>query len=131
MAQPEIDARVDALAAKVNRLEAKIETLTNALEAQRSQRDSMRGQLKCPACGGRRIYRAKKVLDRDSGQQYPMAVSMTGLFFPKAHGVFQCDVCASCGLVEWYVSDPKAINLEQDDIELIEIDDQQPGGPYR
>ncbi len=124
------DTRVTALEEKVRALEGALAAVTRELEARRVERDSMRARLRCPSCRGRRIYRVKRVLDRDGGQKAPMAVSVRGLFFPEVRGVFECDVCAACGLVEWYVQDPGAIDVEQDDIELIEAEDPAPG-PYR
>lgn len=124
------EERIRELEATVRELEAQVAALAHALEARRERRDAMRETLRCPSCGGRRILRAKRVADRDGGRQTPMAVSIRGLFFPEAHGIFACDVCAACGLVEWHVDDPAAIDTEHEDIEVIEIADET-GGPYR
>lgn len=124
------EERVAALEARVRELESLLAALTSQVEAQHSVRDSMRGHVRCPACGGRRILRATKVADRDGGQQQPMAISTKGVFFPKVCGVFECDVCAACGLVEWHIADPSTIDLEHDNIGVISIDDES-AGPYR
>lgn len=130
MSNMDPEERIARLEATVQELDRRLAALTQSLEARREPGDSMRAQVRCPSCGGRRIVRAKRVADRDGGRQTPMAVSIRGLFFPEAHGIFACDVCAACGLVEWHVEDPAAIDMDHEDIEVIEVDDES-SGPYR
>lgn len=124
------EERIAALESRVRMLEGHVASLVERIEQLQGQRDSMRGLVRCPACGGRRLVRARQVADRDSGQLKPMAVSTKGMFFPEPCGVFEIDVCAACGLVEWHVDDPSKIDIEHPDIHVITSEGDGPG-PYR
>ncbi len=111
-------------------LRRQVDVLAAQVEASRTSRRSMRAEVRCPSCGGRRIYRANRVVDQDSGGSRPMSIAVKGLFFPKAQGVFGCDVCAACGLVGWHIDDPSTIDPSHEDVELI-VAEEDAVGPYR
>ena len=124
-----LDDRVDALTRRVQQLEEQLAAVTRDLEQIRPQSDSMRDRVRCPACGGRSILHAHKVVDRDQGQG-TLAVSTKGLWAPKPVGQFEIYVCSGCGLVEWHVVNPAEIEIDGEVVEVHEVRDPV-AGPYR
>lgn len=111
--------------------------LVSALDAdvRRAQQHvdlTMRGQLRCRACRGRKIGHVPKVLDRgESDSRSDMALFKPSWFYSETQGHLEAYVCMSCGLVEWWVRDPGALVPHGD--HLIVLDGEVEGGkdPYR
>ncbi len=132
MARDEETKRLRALEDQVSFLTQQLEALAREVEGRREEGDgSMRTQLRCPACRCRKILHAKQILDRtDSGEKRQLSVTSEGFWSPKSRGTFECHICTACGLVEWHVTDPSEIKIDDDKFEIHEVDDRGPG-PYR
>jgi hypothetical protein len=126
-----VEEQLQVLALRVEALEAQGAGLRAQLEAARGGLDlTMRGQGRCRACGGSSILHAAKIADRAYGATYsePMAVALKG-WLGKAAGTFEAYICAGCGLVEWYVKDPSAIDVDGKVVTPATPPDR--GSPYR
>jgi DNA-directed RNA polymerase subunit RPC12/RpoP len=119
-----------ALARRVQELEEQLAAVSRQLEQIRPQSDSMRDQVRCPACGCRSILHAHKVVDRDQQPPGALAVTTKGLWAPKPVGQFEIYVCTRCGLVEWHVIDPAEIEVDGEVVEVHEVSAPS-AGPYR
>lgn len=130
-----------ALEAELHALRETVETMSQQLAALRdSVHDargkvnlSMRGQLRCPACGCTKLLHVPQVLDRgESNSRNPMSLDKKGIIFSKPIGAFEVYACTDCGLVEWY-SDLSDVEPDGRRIVLIEGDHPRDSGtgPYR
>jgi len=123
-----VEEQLQALVSRVEALAAANEALRAQLDAARGGLDlTMRGQGRCRACGGSTILHVDKVADRDQGTYQPMSVAVT-LWLNRPKGTFETYICMGCGLVEWYVKDPGAIER---DGELVRPAGEGEGSPYR
>ena len=125
--------RIASLEAELATLRAEMETLTAMVGAARERIDlSMRGQLRCPACGCRRILHANEVLDRGDGNfREKMALIKPSVWRSKVYGQFQTYICTKCGLVEWYIGDVDEIKVDDKILRVVEGHEPSAGGPYR
>ena len=92
---------------------------------------TMRGQTRCPGCGGTAILHATQVLDRgESNTRMAMALLRPKWWSSKVQGQFELFACTGCGLVEWYARELDAIQPDGKTIRRIEggVD---PAGPFR
>jgi len=86
---------------------------------------TMRGQVRCPACGGREILHATKVLDRgESNMRYALALVKPSMWRGKTYGQFQVYICSACGLTEWYVDHPREVPVDGKTIRHFEGDEE-------
>ncbi len=127
------DEEIAALRAELASLRGLVTTLSDDLRrADQSVDLTMRGQLRCRACRGRKIGHVPKVLDRgESDSREAMALFKPSWFFGKTHGHLEAYVCLGCGLVEWWVRDPASLEAHPE--YLIVHDGEVEGGkdPYR
>ena len=129
--------RLAAAEAELTRLRKEVEDLGALVGATHQRGDlSMRGQLRCPACGSRRLLHAREVLDRgDANNREKMALVKPSIWRNRVLGVFETFVCAQCGLVEWYVQDLDQLldklGSLQKVLRLIENQEPESNGPYR
>ena len=131
MADEALHKTIQELRAQVSQLSRRVEELSQAVERKHSQREAtLKSQLRCPACGGRRVLHASEILDRTDGTQHRMAVMAVGFWVPKPRGLFECYVCVQCGFVEWYVKEPASVEPDDKIIHIIEADEDNVG-PYR
>lgn len=124
---------VAALRAELQTLRDEVASLHAELRLARQHVDlTMRGQLRCRACGGRKIAHAPTVLDRgESDQRHAMALYQPRWWSGRTTGQLEAYTCMACGLVEWWVTDPGA--LEPHD-KYLHIHDGEAAGardPYR
>jgi hypothetical protein len=92
---------------------------------------TMRGQSRCPGCGGRALLHATQVLDRgESNSRMPMAIVRPKWWSGKVVGQFEIYACIACGLVEWYAGDLDKIEVDGKVFRRIE-EHVDPGGPFR
>lgn len=120
------------LRAELAALREQVEGLDRELRRAQGHVDlTMRGQLRCPACGCRRIAHALSVLDRaDSGGRKEMALFQPSMWWSKTHGTLEAYVCTKCGVVEWWVKDPGSLEPHEEFLQILdgETPDQ---GPFR
>ncbi|MBA3456300.1 MAG: hypothetical protein H0T42_24580 [Deltaproteobacteria bacterium] len=127
------DEDIAALRTELEALRGLVSTLD--AEVRRAQQHvdlTMRGQLRCRACRGRRIGHVPKVLDRGEGDsREDMALFKPSWWYGETQGHLEAYVCMSCGLVELWVRDAGAL-VEHKDF-LIVHDGDAAGGeaPYR
>lgn len=134
----EAEERLSTVETRLNDLEKQLAKLTaenrGALEAaqQATQRTlgTMRVELRCPACEGRRILHAREIVDRTDSAKQQLAVTATGFWATKPVGKFECYICARCGHTEWHVPHPEEIAIDGDKIALLEAEAPSKG-PYR
>jgi hypothetical protein len=127
------DEEVAALRADLDTLRGLVQALHEELgRAHLSVDLTMRGQLRCRTCSCRRIAHAMQVLDRGDGDaRKPMSLYQPSWWSSKTQGKLEAYVCTGCGLVEWWVSDPGALQPHDDFLRI--LDGEAPGGkdPYR
>ena len=124
MTDAERDAELARLRADLDNLRAQLATAP--------KRETMRRSLRCPACGCQRIAHAREILDRgDSDTRETMALYQPSWWSGRVVGELEAYACTACGLLEWYVKDPGA--LEEHDKYLRILDGTGPDqhGPYR
>ncbi|MBA3392283.1 MAG: hypothetical protein H0T89_06545 [Deltaproteobacteria bacterium] len=93
---------------------------------------TMRGQLRCRACGCRKIAHAMKVLDRADGSlREGMALYQPSWWSSKTRGELEAYACTRCGLVEWWVVDPKSLQPHDEFLRIIDGELAGPTDPYR
>ena len=90
---------------------------------------TMRGQLRCPACGCRVIVRSPQVLDRDNSGRTKLALVQPSVWSRRGLGELTVYICSKCGLVEWYVKEPQELLKDDEHFEVFEGPDDT--GPYR
>ena len=115
---------------RILRLEQQLQRLHEQLHGARGRLDlSMRGQLRCPCCGCRRIFRSNRVLDRSDSGRKPLSLVQPSVWSSRGVGELEAYVCSDCGLVEWYVADLEQLAEHSQHFEVLE----GPGddGPYR
>lgn len=133
MTEEEAHAGLAAALARMTALEEHVRTLERELRHAQQRVDlTMRGQLRCRACGCRRIAHARTVLDRvqRTGGE-PLSLYQVGLLRAKTVGQLQAYACTGCGLVEWYVADPGALTDEDGHLEILEGESPVDPTPYR
>ncbi len=114
---------------QLSELRAEVEDLRASLTAARNRAElTMRGQRRCPACGGEEIYHAAHVLDRDQGRAR-MSLVLPSIWRSKGAGELEAYVCGECGKVEWYVKDTESLAEHLTRLEPIQPD--RGSGPYR
>ena len=91
---------------------------------------TMRGQLRCRGCGGRRIGHAPQVEDQAQHGHSDLSLFTTG-FWGTAHGKLEAYVCLTCGLVEWWVGDPGALKADEEDFHILDGEAQVGKEPFR
>lgn len=102
------------------------------LRAQQHVDVTMRNQLRCRACGCRKIAHALKVLDRaDGDSRKELALNRPSWWSSKVQGVFEVYVCTKCGLAEWWVKDANALQPIDDHLEFLDGDGDPAASPYR
>ena len=95
---------LDALRGLVSALDADVRRAQHHVDL------TMRGQLRCRACGGRKIGHAPQILDGGGrGSNESMALFRPNALSSKGQGKLEAYVCMRCGLVEWWVGDPGAL----------------------
>lgn len=126
-------AEVAALRAEVEQLRGLVEALDAELRRARQHIDlTMRGQLRCRACGCRRIAHSMKVLDRGDGDmRNDMALYKPKWWSGKVQGELEAYTCTKCGLVEWWVKDPGELTEHEDFLRIIDGGVQGDDAPYR
>lgn len=114
----------------IHELKRAVEDLRAQLTAAQNRTDlTMRGQRRCPACGGREIYHTDTVLDRDNSGRTKMALLQPSVWRSRGAGEFEAYVCAACGKVEWYVKDPADLAEHLEPLPALGGDPENP--PYR
>lgn len=131
MADDHDRAELASLRAEVSELRAQLANLTaDVRRAQQHVDLTMRGQLRCRACGCQRIAHAIEVLDRgDSGTRGALSLYQASVWRSKTTGELEAYACTKCGLLEWYVKDPGA--LEEHEKYMRILDGTTPSAPYR
>ena len=122
-----------AMLQELQELRDQVRVLREELLAANQRVDfTMRGHLRCPGCGCRRIAHAMSVMDRGHGN----APRNLALYRPR--GWFQSDVgeleayvCTQCGLVEWYAKDPDKLSDDTDHMRILDGAVPDDNGPYR
>ena len=128
--------RLAAAEAAIAQLRDEVLALRGALLEAGARVDmTMRGQLRCRACGGRRLFHARKILDRgESDSRNVMAVRKPKWWSGKTEGNFELMACTACGACEWFVADPQGLTADPPDYVIIDGDDgalPAPTTPYR
>jgi len=131
MADP--SQEIAALHAALAALQDQVADLQRELRGARQHIDlTMRGQLRCRACGCRRIAHAPTVLDRgDADQRHEMALFQPRWWSRKTRGKLETYLCTQCGLVEWWVSDPEALEPHDEYLHILDGEAGGPRDPYR
>ncbi|XXR75270.1 RCC1 domain-containing protein [Sorangium sp. So ce394] len=78
-----------SLEARVGRLEREVQALLERRSA------SMRDELRCPACGARKILHAPKVLDADADGRSELAIAKPSVWSSRRVGKLEAYICAS------------------------------------
>jgi DNA-directed RNA polymerase subunit RPC12/RpoP len=126
----DLTARVSALGESLTEFRALVLGLRQELHGAKARLDlTMRGQLRCPACGCRVIVRSPQVLDRSDSGRTNMALVQPSVWSTRGLGELVAYVCSECGLVEWYVKDPQELLKNKKHFEVFEGPEEQ--GPYR
>jgi hypothetical protein len=114
-------------------LRAEVSELQRELRGARAHVDlTMRGQLRCRACGCRRIAHALKILDRGDGDaRYELALYQRSWWVKKTTGKLEAYACTGCGLVEWWVKDPGALDPDPEHLEILDAGPDGADNPYR
>lgn len=131
--RPDPDPEIAALRADVAALRGLVSALDTELRRAQQHVDlTMRGQLRCRACSCRRIAHALQVLDRGDGDtRKPMSLYQPSWWSSKTQGKLEAYVCTGCGLVEWWVGDPGALEPHEDYLRIIDGEAQGGKDPYR
>jgi hypothetical protein len=127
------DPEIGALRADVETLRGLVTALDAELRRAHQRVDlTMRGQLRCRACSCRRIAHAMQVLDRGDGDaRKPMSLYQPSWWSSKTQGKLEAYVCTGCGLVEWWVNDPGALQAHDDYLRIIDGEALGDKAPYR
>ena len=123
---------VAALQAEVRELREAVDALRGELRRAQQRVDlTMRGQLRCRACGCRQIAHALRVLDRSDGNtRDAMALSQPSWWSTRTVGELEAYICTRCGQVEWWIKDPASLVEHAAHIEILD-GDRKGDGPYR
>lgn len=126
-------SEIEALRTEVARLRDELASLHRDVHRARTHIDlTMRGQLRCRACNCRRIAHAPRVLDRgDDGTRKEMALYQPSWWSDKTQGHLEAYVCTRCGLVEWWVTDPSALEPHEKYLIILDGEVTGPKDPYR
>ncbi|MBP6630904.1 MAG: hypothetical protein KBG28_25525 [Kofleriaceae bacterium] len=126
-------AELAALRAELVALREEVARLHDDLRGARQRIDlTLRGQLRCPACGGRKIAHAPQVLDRaDSATRAALALYQPSWWSSKVVGELEAYACVACGLVEWWVREPGALAEHDKYLRILDGAEPGAGGPYR
>lgn len=121
-----------ALQAEVRELREVVDALRGELRRAQQRVDlTMRGQLRCRACGCRQIAHALRVLDRSDGNtRDAMALYQPSWWSTRTVGELEAYICTRCGQVEWWIKDPASLVEHADHIEILD-GDRKGEGPYR
>ncbi|WP_438041008.1 hypothetical protein [Sorangium sp. So ce128] len=112
-----------SLEERVGRLEREVQALIERRSA------SMRDELRCPACGARKILHAPKVLDADADGRNELAIAQPSVWRSRRVGKLEAYICAGCMLVEWHVKDLEGLD---EHVDVSALDGEAPRqGPYR
>jgi hypothetical protein len=112
-----------SLEERVGRLEREVQALLERRSA------SMRDELRCPACGARKILHAPKVLDADADGRNELAIAQPSVWRSRRVGKLEAYICAGCMLVEWHVKDLEGLDEK---VDVSALDGEAPRqGPYR
>ena len=130
---PYRDTELAALCAEVHELRELVTRLgKDLMRAQQHVDLTMRGQLRCRACGCRRIAHALSVLDRGDGDmRKEMALYQGSWWRSQTTGHLEAYVCTKCGLVEWWVKDPSTLVEHADYLRILDGEAEGGQGPYR
>ncbi len=90
---------------------------------------SMRAEVRCPACGCRKILHVTEVLDGSGTGRERLALAQPSAWSARRVGELEAFVCTSCRLVEWYVKDLAGVVVDGERVRL--LDGDAAGGPYR
>ncbi len=125
-------AALDEMRQEIAELRQVVSKLRAELRGARKRIDlTMRGQLRCPACGCTKIAHALSVLDRgESDSRAAMSLYKPSWWSRKAVGQLETYACTDCGLLEWYVQEPSGLKEHDMYMRILE-NDQDPAGPYR
>ncbi|MDX2093014.1 MAG: hypothetical protein SFX73_34545 [Kofleriaceae bacterium] len=128
-----LENEVSALRAELAEMRQALEVLQKELlRAQQHVDVTMRNQLRCRACGCRKIAHALKVLDRAEGDtREKLALNRPSWWSSKVQGVFEVYVCTKCGLAEWWVQDAGALQPIEGHLEFLDGDGDPAASPYR
>lgn len=130
-ADGELEAKVTTLMRTVAALQTRLDALEGQIRSTTHRgAGTMRGDTRCPACGGRRILHAAQVLDRGDGGRYPMAIVQPSAWRGKVKGEFELCVCTRCGACEWYARDAAEIEPDGTCFRVFEVEDPR-GAGYR
>jgi len=121
-----------ALQAEVRELREAVDALRGELRRAQQRVDlTMRGQLRCRACGCRQIAHALRVLDRSDGvTRDGLALYQPSWWSNRAVGELEAYICTRCGQVEWWIKDPASLVEHANHIEILD-GDRKGEGPYR
>ena len=73
-----------------------------------------------------------KVLDRGDGDaRKALVLYQPSWWSSKTKGQLEAYVCTACGLVEWWVADPGALEPHEDYLRILDGDAGDTAGPYR
>jgi predicted nucleic-acid-binding Zn-ribbon protein len=128
-----LENEVSDLRAELAAMRQAVEVLQKELlRAQQHVDVTMRNQLRCRACGCRKIAHALKVLDRaDGDSRKELALNRPSWWSPKVQGVFEVYVCTKCGLAEWWVKDASSLQPLDEHLEFLDGDGAPAASPYR
>ena len=122
------DDRSDDLAAMKRELE---QLRREVHELRGGRRATMRGDVRCPACGGESILHANEILDGDGGGRGQLAVAQPSIWSARRVGAFEAYICAGCCYVEWYVQSTYGLEPDGKNIEIVTPPEREVKGPYR
>lgn len=128
---PNASPQTEALIDRVAQLERELAELKADLGAARGRvKLSMRAQLRCPDCGGRKLAHSPQVNDGDQGR-YALGLAQPSIWRSKRVGEFEVYLCTECGLAEWYVKDARNLVDEHPQFFKRVETPKDDGTPYR
>jgi hypothetical protein len=89
----------------------------------------MRAEVRCPACGCRKILHVSEILDSTGAGREKLSLAQPSRWSKQRVGELEAYVCTGCRLVEWYVKDLAGLEVDEDKVRLLDGDAE--GGPYR
>jgi predicted RNA-binding Zn-ribbon protein involved in translation (DUF1610 family) len=133
----ELEQQLEQQNAQLEQLQQEVTILRAELGAARGSIDpTMRRQVRCPACGERKILHASEIFDRGDGGFVTRGGKMVisekpGFLRYRNLGQFEVYVCTSCGLAEWYVRDPDKVPIDGRKFQILDGSELEDKTPYR
>ena len=126
-------SEVDALRQELAEVRDQLAALRRTVDAARlTFEPTMRRQLRCPVCDGRRIAHALHVLDRGDGDtRESLALYQPSWWDSDVVGEVEAFACCSCGYLEWYVKNPAALVEHPKYMRILDGEPPAGAGPYR